>query len=41
MGVPEQTSHHGSNKPTSAKSHKHFLRYEPKGGQNAVAAMGM
>ena len=25
----------------SAKSHKDFLRYDQKGGQNAAAAMGM
>ena len=25
----------------SVKSHKHFLIYEPKGGHNAAAAMGM
>ena len=25
----------------SAKPHKHFLRYDPKGGHNAAVAMGM
>ena len=41
MGVPGNHLMVAQTSQLSAKSHMHFLRYEPKGGKNAVAAMGM
>ena len=41
MDVPDQALMAIPTSQLSAKSHKHFLRYDTKGGQNAAAAMGM
>ena len=41
MGVAEQTSNGGSNKPTFSPITQVVLEYDPKGGQNTVAVMVM